>query len=352
MQPKNNSRSKAPRGPTLRDVAEEAKVSTAAVSKVLHGGGESVRVGPDRAAHIRAVAERLNYRVNALARNLRTSRTRTIGVFFENLKGLNDGPLYTTNLLDGVASVLFTHGYRLTLLAEVDHHDVIGSLGDGQLEGVIWCKLARDEETLSLIRKMPIPIVAFNAAAPEQGTDAVYVNCDNEGGMELAVGHLWVLGHRRIAFLYEGEERDTPDCIARREGYERALRRVGGLPLVTEWTWHLEGLTDHLVASGCTAVLCWTESVAGRLLEKLTEAEIAVPSKMSVIGFDSTQYCETTTPRLTAVRQPIREMAAFAAQTLLDLISGNTSDKFSKVFPCTLDVRGSTATHLKGEEVI
>ena len=130
---------------TLRDVAEAANVSTTAVSRVLHGGGPGVRVSEERAAQIRAVAERLNYRANALARNLRTSRTHTVGVLFENMRGMGDGPLYTTHLLDGVASVLFRNGYRLTLLAEIDHNNVIGSLGDGQLEGVIWCKLARDE---------------------------------------------------------------------------------------------------------------------------------------------------------------------------------------------------------------
>jgi len=175
---------------TLRDVAEAANVSTAAVSKVLHGGGPGVRVSELRANQIREAAERLNYRVNAVARNLRTSRTHTVGVLFENLRGLADGPLYTTHLIDGVASVLFRNRYRLTVLAEIDHNDIIGSLGDGQLEGVIWCKLARDRETVGLIRNIPIPIVAFNAAAQSEGTATIYVNCDNEGGMDLAVRHL------------------------------------------------------------------------------------------------------------------------------------------------------------------
>ncbi len=328
---------------TLRDVAEAANVSTTAVSRVLHGGGASVRVSEERAAQIRAVAERLNYRVNAVARNLRTSRTHTIGVLFENMHGLADGPLYTTHLLDGVASVLFRKGYRLTLLAEIDHSDIIGSLGDGQLEGVIWCKLARDEDTVALIRKAPIPIVAFNAAAPELGTETVFVTCDNVGGLELAVDHLWKLGHRKIAFLFESEEVNTPDCVDRREAYENAVEIRGGEIFSLECSWILWGLVEQLKDLHCTAVICWTESLAGRLLLKLQEANIQVPEEISIIGFDSTQFCETTTPRLTAIRQPIREMAAFAAQALLNLISGEKSDELSKVFPCSLDVRNSTS---------
>ena len=335
---------------TLKDVAEAANVSTAAVSRVLHGGGSSVRVSEVRAEQIRAVAERMNYRVNAVARNLRMSKSHTIGVLFENLKGLSDGPLYITYLLDGVSSVLFKNGYRLSVLAEVDHDNVIGSLGDGQMDGVIWCKLARDEETINLIRKTPIPIVALNAAAPEPGSDVVYVNCDNEGGMELAVAHLWDLGHRNIAFVHEWEERNTPDCIARLGGYEAAIKKRGGTPFVTESQWFLDSVPAYLQANNCTAAVGWTESVADRLLQRLSESGIEVPAQMSVVGFDSTLYCETTTPRLTAVRQPIREMAAFATQALLDLISGRDSGQFSKIFPCTFDVRGSTAIYLNAEE--
>ena len=327
---------------TIRDMAQQANVSTAAVSKVLHGSGQSIRVSPERAAHIRSVAERLNYRANALARQLRTSRTHTIGVFFENLKGLMDGPLYTTNLLDGVASELFKNHYRLTVLAEIDHHNVIGSLADGQLEGVLWCKLARDEEMVDQIRQMPIPVVAINAAAPDPDTDTVYVNCDNQGGMELAVEHLWGLGHSKIAFVHETEERGTPDCVARREGYEQAMHRRGGRPTVLEAPWSMTGLPEQLLESGCTAVCCWTESSAGRLLTRLQEAGVTVPERLSVVGFDSTMYCETTNPRLTAVRQPIREMAAYATQALLDLISGQKKGHHSIVFPCSFDERGST----------
>ena len=327
-----------------------ANVSTAAVSRVLHGGGSSVRVSELRAKHIREVAEQMNYRVNAVARNLRTSKTHTIGVLFENLRGLSDGPLYITYLLDGVSSVIFNKGYRLSVLAEVDHQDIIGSLGDGQLDGVIWCKLARDEETLNLIRRTPIPIVALNAAMPEVGADATFVNCDNEGGMELAVDHLWELGHRKIGFLYEHEEANTPDCIARRDGFTKAILSRGGSLHIIESSWHLDGIEAEVKAQGCSAVVCWTESVADRLLTRMARAGVSVPSEMSVIGFDSTLYCETTTPRLTAVRQPIREMAAHAAQTLLDLITGQASGQISTIFPCTLDVRGSTAIYLNAEE--
>jgi LacI family transcriptional regulator len=170
--------------------------------------------------------------------------------------------------------------------------------------------------------------------------------------MDVAIDHLWSLDHRRIAFLCEWEERETPDCAARRESYIRAVCRRGGEPIVITWPWALDGLVDHLATQGVSAVACWSESIAGRLLLKLKEAGISVPRDLSVIGFDSTLYCETTKPRLTAVRQPIRDMGAYATQTLLSLISGAEPSRFSKVFPCTLDVRDSTTVCLKAEVTV
>jgi LacI family transcriptional regulator len=329
--------------PTLRDVAEAAQVSPAAVSKVLHGAGQSIRVSPARAEHIRMIAEKLNYRPNLLARNLRKSKTHTVGVLFENLTGLNDGPQYVSNLLDGVSSVLFKNHYRLTLLSEVDHHDIVGSLGDGQLDGVIWCKLARNEEIRRLIRATPIPIVAFNAAKPETDSKAICVNCDNPGGIKLAVEHLWNLGHRRIVFANESEEASTPDCVARRAAFVDAIREVGGEPGYVEEDWAFEGVPAKLVSEGITGVICWSESLAGRFLVRASETGVEVPKQISVVGFDSTQYCDSTTPRLTAVRQPIREMAAHATTILLEMIAEKQPNTRCVEFPCTFDIRESTA---------
>ena len=142
---------------TIREVAKEAGVSAAAVSKVLHGRGSSIRVGQISAARIREVAHRLNYFPNAVARNLRSSRTKTVGVIFENLISFADGPLYSMYLLDGLAKAVFPKHYRLTILPELNHDDILGSLADGQIEGVIWCKLARDEINPATDPRLPYP---------------------------------------------------------------------------------------------------------------------------------------------------------------------------------------------------
>ncbi len=339
---------------TLKEVALAAGVSVAAVSKVLHGRGSNVRVSPERAVVIKEIATTLQYRPNALARNLRSSRTHTIGLIFEGLYGIASGPLYYMHLLDGIGTEIFRRHYRLTILPELAHDDVLNALGDGQLDGVIWCKLARDERTMSLIHDCPVPIVALNAPAPNTPGDAVFVSCDNEGGIELAVEHLWSQGHRKILFLREHKQEDIPDQMARHAGFVQAIERRG---VVVEpedvATWHWE-MTDTKAwwdtKPPHTAIIAWSERAAGKLLERFEKAGIRCPDDLSVIGFDSTQYCETTTPRMTAISQPISEMATHASRILLSLVAGERPELFSYVFPCGLDVRDSTGRPRLTEE--
>jgi DNA-binding LacI/PurR family transcriptional regulator len=330
---------------TLREVAEAAGVSTAAVSKVLHGRGDSVRVSEARADHIRRIAQQMAYQPNALARSLRNRRTHTVGLVFENFGPMHDGPLYYAQLLGGVGSVLFNRHYRLTILPELDSDDALASFADGLLEGVIWCKLTHDPAVLEQIRRSPIPIVALNAGAPEPSGQTIFISCDNEGGIRQAVEHLVSLGHRHIAFLSESQEADTPDCLARRAGYQQAMTDRGLESDALQWEWNLGEFAAWWATSPrTTAVICWTESLAGRFMARAATYGIDVPHRLSVVGFDSTQYCETLSPSLTAVRQPIFEMARAGAESLLARIAGDPAPLASLIFPCSLDARGSTGT--------
>ena len=327
-------------GVTIKEIARAAGVSSAAVSRVLHGRGGNIRVGEERAAEIRRIAKEFNYVPNALARGLRVSGTQTIGLLFENFSGIASGPLYIVSLLDGVAKTIFPRHYRLTILSEFDHDDVYGSLGDGRLDGVIWCKFARDERVLEQIRCCPIPIVAMNGR-PDAGMTVV--SCDNQQGIELAVEHLVGLGHRHILFVNEREEEHAPDTVDRRQAFLAAMGRRGLKGDTASWDWRLDGFVEYRLAGGRhTAVIGWSERCAGRILARAAEIGVRVPEELSVVGFDSTDYCETTQPRLTAVRQPIDQMAGTAAELLLQLIAGE-SPQSPPTFHCTLDVRASTA---------
>jgi LacI family transcriptional regulator len=333
-------------GSTIREVAEAAGVSVASVSKVLHGRGKNIRVSEARAITIREVAEKLRYSPNALARSLRTSRTQTVGLVWEHMKSIADGPLYYVNLLDGVANTLFSHHYSLTILPELPAFQPIRSLSDGRLDGLIWCKMPQAPELDEELDHTSIRVVALNALPPACPGTYPVVNCDNEGGAALVVEHLADLGHRKILFAFDGGWDHTPDALARLKGFRDAMHERG-LEFddrdIVEWQRPSESFADwYRQDTGHTAIFGWHEAIAANILIAAQDAGVNVPEDLSVVGFDSTRFCESTSPRLTAVQQPIREMAALAAQVLLGLIEGikPVQDIFS--FPCKLDIRDST----------
>ncbi len=336
----------ARRGPTIKEIAKEAGVSISLVSKVLHGrGGNVVRVSNETAQMVRETAQRLNYVPNGLARSLRMNRAENIGLIFENFGQISAGPLFYVDLLDGVAQELFAQHYRLTILPEVDPANP-STIADGRLDGVIWCKMPSSEDFVQRIAKFPIPIVALNAPPPDHDLGVVFVSCDNRKGADLVVDHLVSLGHKHIAFVMEKNEEFTPDAQARLQGFREAcLHR--GISCCEEdfFTWVADarefpawyGKTPH------TAIFAWNEGIGAAILRQAKRAHISVPNEISVIGFDSTRFCETTRPRLTAIRQPIRDMATFAAKTLIDEIEGNQPLVHDITFPCSIDIRDSTA---------
>lgn len=330
---------------TMKQVAEEVGVSIAAVSKVLHGKGNNIRISEARAQDIRAAAVRLKYRPNALARSLRMSRTHTIGLIWENMAEIGEGPLYYVHLLDGVASTLFPRHYRLTILPEIPMVGGIGQLADGRLDGVIWCKMPDARSILDDLEQTPLHVVGLNTSLAHHLCPTV--TCDNEGGSKLVVDHLIELGHRNILFVIDRGSEDTPDAISRRNGFLEAMARHGidANKSVTYWDKSDPEVLEWLRTNPKeTAVYAWYEGLAGKIMHRVQQAGFSVPGDLSVVGFDSTLYCDSLKPRLTAVRQPITEMAQTAAKVVLDLIEGRPLDRTSFTFSCTLDVRESTSS--------
>lgn len=335
-------------GATMKEVALAAGVSVSAVSKVLHGKGDSIRVSEAKASHIREIAEQMKYHPNALARSLRLARTHTVGLIFENFGEISAGPLFYVHLLDGVAGELFRNHYRLAILPEVPRDSAAMALNDGRLDGVIWCKMPEDAALHSSLADRFIPVVALNAPPIEGSPIPSFVSCDNEGGAELVVEHLSDLGHRRILFAMEHGEVDTPDAQSRLRGFRRAMAAHGLECMdadVVCWSTTADELGDWLATKPPhTAIFAWNERLGGEILGRARELGLNLPDDLSVVGFDSTMYCDSTVPKLTAVRQPVKEMAQTAARILLDLIEGDPAARHSRTFPCTLDIRESTTS--------
>jgi LacI family transcriptional regulator len=170
------------------------------------------------------------------------------------------------------------------------------------------------------------------------------------------VRHLKDLGHRRIVFAVDTVNEFSMEIRERAAAFRRAARKLRLPAEVLVWPEEpAEALAAYKGADRPhTAIAAYSDFFAGRILEGCQAHGIRVPEELSLVGFDSTPFCETTSPRLTAVSQPVERMAFEATTHLLALIEGDLPDwagsPDSRIYGCGLDLRDSTAPPALPEE--
>jgi LacI family transcriptional regulator len=331
---------------TIRDVAKAAGVSPMAVSKVLHGRGGNVRVSEIRAAHIRKIAEDLNYTPNQLARSLRGEKRFNIGLIMDAIGPISSGSRYLAHLFDGIHEACFAHGYSLTVCPRL-HAESRKFIADGRFDGVIWAKYQLDTDTAAAAAKANVRVVYLHVPpemAPDDGRD--YLCCDNEHAMHLAVKHLVGLGHKKIDFGVDAVNEDCAEDVDRWLGHQKACKELGVDPgQRVLLTYQGPEVSEWLKSKNrASAVILRTENLAVPIYAEALKQGIRIPDDLSVVGFDSTEFCETVSPKLTAVYQPIEQMARDATETLIKRIEGKEVLSRFHTYSCRMDVRASTAT--------
>jgi len=331
---------------TIRDVAEAAGVSPMAVSKVLHGKGANVRVGAETAETIRRIAKELRYQPNRLARSFRQQKTQTIGLVFSHFGRIGDFDGYFSAFLNGVMSATFQSEYSLTICPNLTKLSDNGVINDGRFDGIVWCKPDYTVQSAESIERSEIPIVMMHAPSGE-GPKVPHFCCENALGLKLAVDHLVELGHKKIAFVVDQYNHSTAEGRDRIAGFRTAM---AAHQLETNDSDILRWVIDQSKVAelvqdpkGPTALIVFSERQAVSILREAEVAGISIPKDLSVIGFDSTAFCDTTRPRLTAISQPIEQMAFDAVNLLISYIEAENSPSKSFLYPCGLDIRESTA---------
>lgn len=325
---------------TMREVAAEAGVSVATVSKVLNG---RYGVSDATTAHVSDVISRMGYESSLVARSLRNRRTNVIGVLVADFEP------FSTEVLKGAADAIRGTGFELVAYSaggRVDEHvgwerrylsRVMGTLVDGaMLVTPTVVDVSSDR-----------PIVAVD---PHTGRSALpTVTADNLQGARRAVRHLLELGHTRIgmltgrsdlisAQLREQGFRDelatagvsVDDALLRCGSYEPEVARAAVRELLT-------------LPSPPTAIFAGNDLSALATLEVAAELGYDVPGQLSVVGFDNIPESALARPSLTTVHQPIRQMGHDALAMLVALIGGDEPDATHLTLDTTLVVRDSTS---------
>lgn len=334
---------------TLQDVAALASVSLATASRVLSGSTHPVADGTRR--RVLSAAEELDFEPNMLASGLARSRTQVAAVMVHDMMDE-----YFSEIARGLEDEAYANGYA-TLICNTDRD------------------LAKELLYLRKLRAMQVDAIVFTAGASTEkahraevdrqlnqieSTGGVVVRLaphpggkpdigySNSVGLRLAVDHLVALGHSRIGFL-AGPAR-IATSTERLSAMRRAMKSHG---LVLEQEAILEGgfnrehgeeAADRFVGAGCpaTAVVAANDHSAIGFLRGLRKCGVAVPSDVSVVGYDDIRPCAYVEPALTTVSVPLYDLGVRGMRLALDLLRGESRPAPLEL-PLELTVRASTA---------
>lgn len=321
---------KAPKRPgrvTIRDVAHDAGVSVAAVSKVLrdaYGVSDSLR------ERVRASMGKLNYRPLASARGLR-GRTYTLGLLLPDLRN----PFFA-DIFDGVNSALARTQYQAMQGISVHATELVDAMIDRQMDGLILIGPNEVASRLSEIANR-VPLVLIGHHEP---VDNLFdtVNNDDQLGARLVVRHLHANGHRRITMMSLAK---ASTVIGQREIGYRLEMMEQGLGTAINIIRSSQVLRDVQVAvrkllespDRPDALFCWTDLIAIEAISVATELGLSIPDDIAIVGYDNTMYCDFAQNRLTSVDQSGELLGLQAARLLIERIEGRTEAEHFVVTP-------------------
>ena len=332
------------RKPTISDVARQAGISTATVSRTLATPG---KVTAQTRAIVMEAVRKIGYVPNLAARNLRTNRTRTILAVLPDL-----GNVFFSRVLRGISDTLVAQGYSLIIAdtrnsaaREAQYAEFVLA---GRVDGVL---LLNGRSILPGRKGVPaVPTVSLCERIPD--APFPHVETENRESARAMTGYLASLGHRSIGYL-----RGPATNVLEHErfaGYKDALRaaRLKYDPaLVTCGDFTLESgeAAAALYLSRPAlpeAIFACNDEMAMGLIRGLSAAGVAVPRDVSVAGFDDIEFAEAYNPPITTVRQARREIGEQAAMLLLKLIDGELAVKREIRLAAELVIRKSTAAAL------
>ncbi|MFC4335301.1 LacI family DNA-binding transcriptional regulator [Salininema proteolyticum] len=322
----------------LTDVAEQAGVSEATVSRVLN---DKPGVGARTRENVLTALDVLGYERPA---SLRRHAVGLIGLILPEL----DNPIFPL-YAQTIATVLAGSGYTPVLctqspsgVSEDEYIDMLterGVAGMAIVSGMNSDSTASSERYRELVeKKLPL---AFITGQPE-GIEAPAFSADDAHAARTAVEHLASLGHTEIG-LISGPEKYTP--VKRKlDGYRKAVQKVG--PEHIELTLFGEqggyAAAERLIDRGVTGIVCGSDMMALGAVQAAADRGLRVPDDLSVVGYDDSPLIAHTSPPLTTLRQPVRDIATAATRSLLESIDGAATPTAEYLFRTELVVRGST----------
>src|SRR5580692_1229856 len=319
----------------LADVAKQAGVSEATVSRVLNG-----RPGISEATRA-AVLTALDVIGYERPTHLRVRRARMVGLIVPELQN----PIFPA-LAEVVAGALAQRGFNAVLCTRtgsMSEAEYVEMLLERQVSGMIfaggqYAEADAPHDHYRRLLQLRLPVVLVNAAA--EHLDFPRVSTDDAVAMEQAYSHLADLRHERIGLVL-GPADHVPSA-RKLAAFERVAKVATPSEFVERTRFSLEGghaAAVRLIASGVTGIICGSDPLALGAIR----AGLSVPADLSVIGFDDSAFMSCTDPPLTTVRQPLEAIGRAAVEMLAGQIEGSVVSAEELFFEPEVVARGSTA---------
>ena len=328
---------------TIHDIAREAGVSTATVSRVFN---QPEKVSARTRDRVEAVIARHHYVSDGLARSLASKRSRTLGLVIPTI--MNSIYASSTQAIQQAAQEA---GYTVLVgISEFSTEDealLVHRLLERRVQGMILTGKERDADLYEKIRRNRTPFVITWRVTREAALPSI--SFDNYQAARSAVSHLISLGHRRIGLIC-GRTDVNDRALDRRVAFEETMSAAGldvDPSLIFERSFEFvdgRAAMHRMLAKDRppTAVFCANDIQAIGAMYECQEAGIRVPEDMSIVGFDDLPIARYVSPQLTTIRVPAAEMGDRAARSIIDAIEAG-----EEVSPCELGtdliVRGTTA---------
>lgn len=307
---------------TIRDIAREAGVSSATVSRFLNQTGY---VDQQTAARIGGVVERFHYRPSRIAQSLKTKMSYNLVLVVPDIQN----PFYSS-MADKIQNLLLREGYTVTLFdSGADFQRELTCLGLAEsigADGILFASVWARQTILNELGKIGVPVVMINSygACPFDSVHGI-----RSQSTYLATRHLIELGHTEIAFA--GGTPETAIAESRKNGYLKAMQEAG-LPVRGEYIFEMGFDSDSGRKSGTyfsaldrlpTAICCANDLIALGMLQTLLERGFRVPQDISLTGVDNIEYSDLCNPTLTSVINDSGEFARLAVSALLERLRGS-----------------------------
>lgn len=325
---------------TIYDVAREAKVSMATVSRVVNG---NTNVRKDTRERVLKVINRLHYQPNAVAQGLASKRTTTVGLIVPDLTNL-----YFAELSKGIDDIALLYKYNI-IITSIENRlmkedQAIQGLLNKQVDGIIYMSDNLPEEAAEAFKRTDTPVVLAGTKSNHQEFPSVaidYMKADTE-----SLNLLYNDGKKNLALVL-----DDPDTVVNAENRIPAYKKfmadhnLGEGHIYSNIKDHSDGynLYSQLRQDGIDGVIVTRDITAVGILNAATDAGTKIPEEMEIVTASATQIASVVRPALTAIRQPLYDIGAVAMRLLTKLMNNEEIDKKQIELPYELLKKQSTA---------